>query len=225
MENPKNQTIIKQWGLQRSGTNLTKWLLEKNFQNLEVYTNQMSWKHSVPSNTKQFEKYARPYLREPDFHIVTLRDPYSWLYSFIKYCDRNPPTLPSNFPLYQSQPNNTQEIMSLWNKYVGEYLDFIAHNDRVLVVTYRQLILNPEKVLSRIQNKFALSKSKSITNFIFPKEGVDPHTKGEKLDLNFTVARKYLAKITLEEKRIINNTVSLRVKFFFLLKKFCFIFN
>lgn len=214
--------VIKQWGLQRSGTNLTKWAIENNFEGVIVYSNEGGWKHAVPSNVEQFnDSYQRrplPDNKAPNFHIITHRDPYHWFYSFKRYSIGNPPTL-SNFPAYQeNNEDNTRVIMKLWNDYTKEYLEWSKSDVNCISVKYDKLIFETEATLNQIKEKFDLTQKKPWYLFFLkkppyrlPNQGVDPHTKRKNIDLGFFESKEYLNLLPEKEKIIIQEVVDEKI--------------
>lgn len=202
------ETIIKQWGLQRSGTNLTQWMLEKHFKNVRVYSNAGGWKYAVPSNVLEFPNLPFPNNRPPDYHIITIKNPYSWFYSFKQYSLKKPPSL-YNFPIFNEIENNTTEIIKLWNDYTIEYLDWVSYDSSCMLVKYEDLVFSTDKVMNYIQQNFGLAKNNR--SFALPDKKVDPDGKGIKMNISFVHNQEYMSNLSKTEKLIIKNIVSQRI--------------
>jgi len=181
-----DQVYFKQWGLQRSGTNYLKWLLDYNFRGVKVLANQGGWKHSVPSNQSQFRApsmySAAPAGIEIQANFVMFREPSQWLLSFKNYAALNPPTLPSNFPLICDwEPSKVQLVMDLWVRYNTEYINLVEGGCGFYALFYEDLMSLPEVVLEWVRKHFGLRCSAfvcplpGIKRFLVTKRKKDPH--------------------------------------------------
>ena len=95
--------IIKQFGLQRSGTNAVKAMLEVNFPDVFILTNILGNKHECSSRNAMAAMAAELAVSEPELdkalveeiqncvgngeiaYIFNIKDPVSWLCSYFRY--------------------------------------------------------------------------------------------------------------------------------------------
>ncbi len=174
-EAPHRPVIVKQWGLQKSGTNVTRWIIEQNLTPIRVQVHEGGWKHATPRNVEDFAGYATDALASPDHHIVTVRDPRQWLASFKAYSRHDPPTLPSNFPQYSRRPRNADEIMRRWAGYLDDYLSWnrSAGDQHVALVDYDRVVSDTDRVLDELVDLWGVCRR--TPQAVTPSSSVDPH--------------------------------------------------
>lgn len=135
----RRDVVLKQYGLPRSGTNYTKFLIESNYF-VTVLCNRGGWKHGRyqgPANTDL---------------IVTTKHPISWLVSIWNRRSR--------FDVWMKRHGRRMCIR--WNNKNNHWLNLNV-GVRVFPIRYEDLLLNPNEEL----DKFGWHR-KSPT-FIIPK--------------------------------------------------------
>lgn len=156
--------IIKQFGLQRSGTNALRAIIEVNF-DLRVATNILGDKHGSISwmamqdwaagtpapDSLSPEDYSRLldalHGRTLKF-ILSVKDPVSWVSSYFRYSKKkfeyqNPEKI------LEFTTRFSEKTLSSWQERLKGYADFIAQNPgRCLVVQHEKLLVSPESVLA-----------------------------------------------------------------------------
>lgn len=127
-------TVVQQYGLPRSGTNLAKWILEKNY-DIEVLTNQHGWKHGAYNLPNQTEE------RIP--LVVCVRDPFSWLAAYWRWVRGFVPHKTFVDFIYQSGPGRgrlEQWAVHLWS-FANRYWLSIGAAE----IGYDRLLVDPEE--------------------------------------------------------------------------------
>lgn len=187
---------IKQYGLQRSGTNYTRWLIENNFQNVEVLVNKYGNKHFVPEKLPNNIKTA-----------ITVKNPYSWYLS--------------RYKLYIKEDNfgkktggnrgekDLEDFIESWNYLNGLWFDLHKSRENIsMIVKYEDLLLNRDDFFNELINKFNLipnKEYKDVENIIRPPHIVIPNTIH---DRNYYIEEKYMDEITEEQLLIFRKNLS-----------------
>lgn len=156
--------FLKIYGLQRTGTNYTEWLLRENFLNLHVFKggNVLGWKHGTPpefidwsgnnwdnqpiipeiikdyqNSIKGLEKKIQEdFNKKAILHVICVRNPYSWLYKNV----------------------NLKDIFT-WNKKNRCWLEYFAKNKfPYIFCDHQELIVDYIKQLEKICHNFNLDK-------------------------------------------------------------------
>ena len=149
---------IKQFGLQRSGTNLLRVLLQDNFAAV-VLANEGGAKH--------FEyRVAKVLGRELDC-VVCVKNPFSWLTSFHRWYHRRDDTTLGEF---LSQPLSTTSSVTdqrysaknpvrYWNELNAHWLDIPVRAHRVLVSRYEDVIRDGESGVCALAAELGLERT------------------------------------------------------------------
>jgi len=176
-------TYIKQIGMKRSGTNYTRWLLENNFQDVQVLSEVLLWKHSPkpPDNgnidwsggswvdpahsaTERFaEKQKLLKMVTDDMrravetkelrYIVTVKSPYSWWCSYSKRFKERPERLMS-----------VTQAIDLWNHFHYNWIQFCEHYKLATIVRYEDLLQSFDKTLHDINNELLIKANFPFVN-------------------------------------------------------------
>lgn len=165
------KTILKTFGLPRTGTNLLYWLLTLNFKNYvaaraEHDQDYLGWKHGVP---REIEHYLEleDLLKETVRFVFTTRKYESWVTSYsVKHFGswENPSRFAVNdkrsvfcTPVGLEIYKNPKDLYDTKNK---AYLDFCDQNpDRAMIVSFEDLTSDQEGVVKAVQDKFGLEPS------------------------------------------------------------------
>jgi hypothetical protein len=122
--------IIKQFGLQRSGTNYTAALIRINYKNilLDNFTETIN-KHAVPQPSM---------LTKWDHVIVNHKDPLAWYVSYCKF-----------FPEVGAWPGCKTVLWELWFSYYSALSTIkLLNPDKVTFINYTDLLNNSKACLS-----------------------------------------------------------------------------
>lgn len=149
---------IKQFGLQRSGTNLLRVLLQDNFDALV---------HANEGGAKHYEyRVAEVLGRELDC-VVCVKDPFSWLTSFHRWYHRNDDTSLRHFV---SQPLTTHSSVTdqsysaknpvrYWNELNAHWLGIPLREGRILVSRYEDVVEDQERSVCGLADELGLERT------------------------------------------------------------------
>ncbi len=168
---------IKQYGFQRSGTNVLKALIEINFKKTVVLSNYLGDKHDPADWTlmqKNLEnqdprnygltrldrwKVARLLKRRSIPVVINVKEPISWVNSFYKYQQKkalfkNPN---ANFPFDLAF---AEKVLTSYEKRLLSWGNFYQENDLCLVFRHEQIVSGLSGTeLAEMAHKFALTPS------------------------------------------------------------------
>jgi hypothetical protein len=164
------KTFFKLFGLQRSGTNYIKWLIESNFKEVNVLQNGLGRKHFPPLEKidwkgKEWNNFCSPkysnqeikeiykaYLNDRLFFILAVKDPFAWFISFLKHIkiEINEENIDKGIKNY----------INLWNTRNKEFLNInnLKEYKKVKLVKYEELICDCPKILEEFRSCFNLEK-------------------------------------------------------------------
>ena len=192
---------IKQFGLQRSGTNLLRVLLQDNFA-VVVHANEGGAKHY---------EYRVPELLGCELDcVVCVKDPFSWLTSFHRWYHRHDET-----PLreFLSQPLTTRSSVTdqsysaknpvrYWNELTAHWLGVPLHTHRMLVSRYEDVVEDQESAVCGLAAELGLERSSERwkprkRQLRALKEDYDAGSveRREKFDPAYYRERRYLAGV------------------------------
>jgi len=149
-----NKIKIKQYGLQRSGTNLTRLLLANNF-NAEILINFGGHKHGTYEIVKKTGK-------EFDV-IITVKHPLPWLYSaycYFRKLDKNITTF-ENYILKGNAIKKYNELNEHWYR-------IKMHNHKRVFTKIEDLMRTPKKECLKIAKHFNLKRTSK--SFKYPEK-------------------------------------------------------
>jgi len=198
---------IKQYGMPRSGSNYTKWLIEKNYL-AKVHVNIGGWKHG-------------PYLKNNKKSFSTIKNPYSWVISVYNFIMENfNQNVWSPFETELGREATIEDfvktkfvIKSKENKYDFEspifYWNFALKNwleSGVIVIRYEDIIKDSNKSLGVLNLKKignSLLKNKL-------KPGMESTIIDEKsfFDSSYYENKEYMLKLNKKCIRAISDYVS-----------------
>lgn len=140
---------IRQYGLQRTGTNAIKALLEENSDEpVRVLTSTHGSKHDMPTA----DATADPAL----LFVVSIKDPVSWLASYHRYrklqCESETPPRTID-PISLLAP----EWLAHWRRHTVAYLTLAeTMPNRTAVVQHETLLRTPGRTLKHVANHLGL---------------------------------------------------------------------
>lgn len=173
---------FKVYGLQRSGTNLFKYLMEHNF-NVHIHQNAGGWKHALYKGNGP--------KGEASFYIV--KPLLAWIASYTKYKKYNP-----------AKATN-QQLIALAKHYRAYNANWQRKCYRV---NYEDLLLRPDQVLNHIAADFHLNRVGTIStvNTEMPKEG-ESHSnqwpKGAQFNRKYYTEKQYLKEFSKKQRELI----------------------
>ncbi len=223
-------TFVKLFGLQRSGTNLVKGLLEVNFRDVRVLQNILGNKHErfdrvsalnwqsseLPDRYRTMRNVeiddARSSLLDQTLcAVLSIKNPYSWLVSYSRL--RN-----------EKNPNREHWGDGFLKRHTKVWIDSNhswlcdlskEFDDRLVVNFYDQTVLNTISFLELIERIFSLSRSGELVDS-FPRatlRGNDSHF-GESLmgkavfDKAYYTDKRYRQCFSKRQRRIVDSILS-----------------
>ena len=162
------KTILKTFGLPRTGTNLLYWLLNLNFKNYvaaraEHDQDYLGWKHGVPREMGHYQELEA--LTEESVRFVFSTRKYeSWVtsYSTKHFASWENPAqfavkdkrkvfcTPVGLEIYK-------DLKDLYDTKNKAYQDFCDQNpDKAMIVSFEELTSDQESVVKAVQEKFCL---------------------------------------------------------------------
>ena len=205
--------IVKLYGLRRSGTNYTQWLLENNFQSLYVMYNQTGWKHGKvirpnaidwsgenwnsdmnPRARKRADiliKESAPYrerIENGDLSFLfIIKNPYHYLFSIHKYGILN------REKEDEFHGHNIYSWAKRWSNIHENYMNFIESNSNSAYIKCEDYhSLGHEKILKTLSHKFNWKLNEKIINQPFR---VKAGCKVTKAKIENTQNRNYMQVI------------------------------
>lgn len=206
---------IKIYGLQRSGTNYLTYLVNENFEDVEVLVNKNGWKHGT---------YVVP---EKEQHVlVIVKNPYSWLLSLYNYWGPNRvrkvgPDLTGvpfedfimnkvHFEAQKDVPYLYRSCNPIqhWNSMNFHWTSIRLKTKSLVVVKYESLISNKEKCLDLIANSFGIKRKQQLKDceklFVPSGQSVE-----ENWDGSYYLESKFLESYTPETFSFVNEQLDL----------------
>lgn len=133
---------IHQFGLQRTGTNAVKALIEANCTGVRVLTTTLGSKHYLPRESL---------LAQPDMaYVINIKDPVTWTVAYWRYkarqaSEETPPRI------YDELPFQLDEWLQVWQERTHAWLALADRlPDRTIVVQHEALLRDPGAVLKRL---------------------------------------------------------------------------
>ena len=206
------------YGLQRTGSNYTEQLINKNFPNIKFYNDYYS--RCLPTH-KHFRLYDKKWIapqakfynnyyyknfnefkehvnqltkKQIELFVVTIKNPYSWYISYKKHAKKN------RYVFYKNYVNS-QYIID-YNLYYKKWYDFSIESPKeVIFVKYENLIHDLESALNAINNIIGIKENNS--EFINPAKVPMSHRFSKRRE-RYYKQDQYLTKISPKEKFVIN---------------------
>ena len=178
METLPGMNFIKQYGYYRTGTNYTAVLLERNLKNTKVITNGLGCKHDPAENwanwidtnnrasgkkKKQLPKNLVAMVVAGQVGtVVTVKNPYAWLVSFLKYWKRR---------RVRSDAINDRFVRKRCRIFNKNYKQW-CRLDNLVILQYERLLVDPLKLVRTVSEKFKIPLVDVPSNI---DTRVDPH--------------------------------------------------
>jgi len=201
------QKKILHFGLNRSGTNYLKQLLERHF-NVRFMNSEGERDHPLHKHFRLYdnkELIGRPnfmndlvfasfesfessvFTREkPDLYVIISKDPYSWQLSYDKWGKKN------------GWPDSPHPFILEYNAFYGKWLKFAGQTDRIAFVRYIDLLEHPKRELKMLRNRFSLDQTKNFKKGVRIRKVPMSHRFTSKKARYYT-RRLYLDEFTPEE--------------------------
>lgn len=160
---------VKQYGMKRSGTNYTRWLVQNNFVDVQPLSEILGWKHGPhpndvdwtgsswtdPSHTQEEnERQALVAMVTDDLreavasnnirYTITTKNPYAWWCSYVRFTERPEPMV------------SVKDGIKLWNILHENWSCLVQKNPLAIIVRYEDLLLNLDKTMLQIAYKLQL---------------------------------------------------------------------
>ncbi len=191
-------TPFKLFGLQRSGTNLARWLLLHNFEAVSLEVGN-EWKHGAIASEHQNWICDGEHVRL----IICIKNPYAWLvscYNYFasnRYADR---TIDNNFDetwdfnqFVMSPSYHFTNPIVRWNSMVRHWIEFPTHRQFSEVVLHESM-LNAKsqlEVLTRIENNQHLLRKREGIRDISERVDIGMQLR-EPFQFEYYLSRCYL---------------------------------
>lgn len=166
--------IIKQFGLERSGTNAIRALIEANCSNCVVLTTTLGHKHLATSwdaideelqslETSSLEGEAVDLngvwkaVKERDLRfLISVKDPVSWVWSYFRY-SRSKWMRRQPLETFELTSELTDKWLNSWKRRMVSWLRFAKSNaDHTMVVQHETLVKDPKRVLEATKVRLGL---------------------------------------------------------------------
>jgi hypothetical protein len=204
---------IKQYGLERSGTNYIRALIEENIEDVRVLSNLFGHKHKTYTsinyknyNHKEDQEVKtelddetlnfikEQFINNQIYYLITVKEPYSWIVSYHKcyWIKENSGLLDHNKIIKYS---------NIWNETHKNWLENIIYqNKKFFIVMYEDMLINPNNIVNAISTKFKLKQKQKFVNINnYMKEGADWNYKKNIGTKSFNKKDYYLNKQYLNE--------------------------
>lgn len=192
--------IIKQFGLQRSGTNYTKHLLVENY-NVKVMTNSGGWKHGYYR--------AKPIPTNEVDVIITIKNPYAWLVSVYNYFNPHPRNISLKEFIrreYKFEGMRNKSPIIHWNTMNNHWCNLMLWNHKVVVVKYENLLIDAEKYCDIIATELNLKRTR--IDFYDPKMEIMANAlehPDKKFNREYYIQKKYMDEFSDDDIYFIKN--------------------
>jgi len=223
--------VFKQYGLQRSGTNIIKALIEINLEDTFVCSNMFGGKHQlyepVPEEynpldypglraeiSPTFAKIlARKFKDDDVIYLLSIKNIFSWVVSFRKYIHKH--------GLQDKYDLTLETLVKHWNISNLNWIDNLSSR-KFMIIEHDKLVFNKENVIQEIANKFCIKRKSGIFNPInnTMAEGFDIHGSKNILkkevfnEHNYYRNHEYMSEFTPEEVLYVKNNFDKRLSDF-----------
>lgn len=204
-------TFVNQLGLQRSGTNAVKALIECNCEDSYVMAELLGHKHK-PIDWSQIgkavaeEELADTFgrlgaqmladeVRNKELRfVVSVKDPVSWLWSYFRYSRRkflrrNPKAR------FELDDEYVRKALTAWKRNVSSWIPFvIEHETKSAIVQHEHLVQDPGRTLDQVVHKLDLKYLSNEPQLFlngYAKAGGELHRGSEIIDSQLSFDRRY----------------------------------
>lgn len=218
---------VKIYGMERSGTNYLKWLLENNLQDVE-FTETTGWKHGEP-NTEEWMSRENVTMKDRRLSeaikdgrlnwIVCSKDPYAWIVSFVRAL-RTGKVLPNHYQKHGGDILNDiirddrDYLMRLDDpKYLCYYVD--KYNVRYtqweeicdILVRYEEVLGHEQMVLDRISSELGVEMVGGDVTTPDNRIGPAYRKKDEGFDPTYYTEERFMNDITQNQKEVVDQNI------------------
>ena len=185
---------VKQFGIQRSGTNYIRQLLLDNVVEVHIYEHQFGSKHAVPLGGKGINTWAekrgrKPLTIEDDVHpIIIIKNPYSWYQSIERFRG-------SKFSFNAEYARYNKIYKAYKRLYLKGHPVFTDGH----IIQYEKLLEDPRKEITIIAEKFGADLYRQFKNpnkVIMSNQFTDDRKKFYLANDNFGLSDDIIDKIT-----------------------------
>lgn len=244
-----NKYFVKQYGAERTGTNVLRLLLKKRFLNIEVLMHTLGDKHSLPidydslkENLKQLDdpyeeiywetinrpslttdvtdqaqteylrtisyELARAILENRLFFFISIKHPYSWIYSFLKHQHMLSGQWAGKNYLY------LVKVCKSFNRRYASWMTLLEKfPEKTYFIRFEDLLNNPEDLAIAIRTKFQLQEDNEspflVHNVVNPThwDNSDNSVDIESFDKDFYTSHAYYNFLTPQIVEVVNNSI------------------
>lgn len=214
---------ILHFGLNRSGTNYLKELLDQHF-DLEFLNVEGERDHPLHKHFRLYDD--KSLIGRPNFHnnlqfptfsayegyalkrgqgittdedrdvayVIISKDPYSWHLSYSRWGIKN-----------NWSPSPHPYIFE-YNAFYRKWLEFAGETDRIAFVRYIDLLRSPEEVMEQLQQKFGFTTTRQIEADVRIKK-VPMSRRFSRKRLNFYLREAYLESFSKKELAELNSNI------------------
>ncbi|GAB3526623.1 hypothetical protein [Arthrobacter monumenti] len=205
-------TFIKQYGLERSGTNAIRGLVEVNFDRCTVLSNTLGHKHleaNWETIQESLQKLERNDLQDLGLNlknvdcavrtktlgfIFSIKDPVSWLWSYYRYA-RAKALRRDRHASYVLTEDLGSRFLNSWGKRMNSWLEFVNENEEsTFTVQHEELLRSPLQVLDNLKGQLDLSWSGGTRELFldgYAKRGIESERGAELIDSSKKFDRDY----------------------------------
>lgn len=185
--------FIKQYGMQRTGTNWTRAIIEANFQDVRVLVNVLGWKHGLPEPWPEWiENHLRMHnngeqiiraegLNLEDVspsilidaavgkkidHVISIRNPYAYVFGLANHWHR----ISGHDWFKRFQKSHRPLLFGMLRRYNRRYPAWIDHArecGRVMVVRHEDVFHDARAVVRNMEKRFDLKSQRSADRWKF----------------------------------------------------------
>lgn len=177
-----------------------------------TFNRNLGWKHMRARPPEELNRYSSTHT---GLKFITItKNPYSWLLSLHRRPYHQYYHKPLSFEEFLQHPwkpvsreNITGQLpnpVELWNIKNQSYLQFDSNN--VINLTTEEIIDNPEAVIQKISEHFAIEKKQS--NFVNYDQSTKDKNKDSAYYRDYYLSEKWREKLSGEAVAIINQSIN-----------------
>ena len=204
MDEPGDLPRIKQFGLQRSGTNVIKWLMERHYF-VWIDVNRNGWKHGFVGEASQ----------SIDLILIS-KNVFAWLDSIFRYS--HPVTAaddPGIFSRFLRSPYifenaDAPNPVAQWNLMNGHWHSLDLSPRKVVPIRYDDLVYDAEATCEKLAGKFGIERRPVVFKLPAGKMDTGWETTGETdcpMNLEYYRFKEYLKRFSDEDVEWVSGQV------------------
>jgi hypothetical protein len=205
---------ILHYGIQRSGTNFLKEVIQGNF-DIEIINKEFERAHPAHKHFRiydnktligrpkymntlliphfdDFEKQLGPEWKA-DGYIVVSKDPYSWNISY------------ANWGKKHKWTSQAHSYMSEYNEYYNKWLQLAEESDKIMLVRYVDLLIDNEQFLQQLKKQFSFVTRD--TKKVKKVKKVPYSQRFTKKRLRYYTNEEYMAAYSDSERKELNESI------------------